>query len=156
MKYRKLGDTDIEVSTVALCCWGFAGGSMWGDTAEKDSIDTIHAAMDAGITLLDSAEVYGDGLSEQIVGKALKGRRDRAIVATKVSPTHFDPVELRKACERSLSYLGTDYVDLYQLHWPTRESGVTHDVQVQELEKLKQEGKIRQWGVCNFGPFDLD
>ena len=152
MKYRKLGG--IDVSTIALGCWGFAGGSMWGETEEKESIATIHAAMGAGINLLDTAEGYGDGLSEEIVGKALKGRRDGAVVATKVGPAGFRPADLRAACERSLARLATDYVDLYQLHWPDRQ-GIPMAEVVGELERLASEGKIRLWGVCNFGVPDL-
>jgi aryl-alcohol dehydrogenase-like predicted oxidoreductase len=127
---------------------------MWGETEEKESIATIHAALDGGINLLDTAEGYGDGLSEEIVGKALRGRRDQAIVATKVGPNHYKPKDLRRSCEVSLNRLQTDRIDLYQLHWPDRVGIPVADV-LEVLESLRGAGKIREWGVCNFGVPEL-
>ena len=153
MRYRKLGTTDIEISTIALGCWAIAGGYNWGQQDQKDSIDTIRAALDVGINMFDTAEMYNDGISEEILGKALSGQRDSVLIASKVWPDNLRDAKLIAACERSLKRLGTDYIDLYQLHWPN------WDVPLEEsygaLDKLKQDGKIRFIGVSNFGVRDL-
>ena len=85
MEYRKLGAADIEISTLALGCWPFAGGVVWGDQDDDLSIATVHAALDAGINFFDTAEGYEHGHSERVLGRALEGRRDEAVIATKVS-----------------------------------------------------------------------
>ena len=153
MEYRKLGNTDMKVSVLALGCWPFAGGSTWGHQDDNDSIAAVHAALEAGINFFDTAEAYGEGRSESVLGQGLAGRRNEAIVATKVFANHLAPDEVIAACERSLRHLGTDYIDLYQIHWPN------HDVPLEEtvgaLEKLKQQGKVRAIGVSNFGVGDL-
>ena len=153
MKYRTLGDSGIKVSQIALGCWPFAGGSYWGDQDDRASIDTVHAALDAGINLFDSAEGYEDGESERVLGRALKGRRGEALIATKVSTENLRPADVITACERSLSNLGTDHIDLYQIHWPN------HDVPIEDtaaaLQRLKEQGKIRAIGVSNFAVRDL-
>ena len=91
MEYRKLGRSGIDVSILSLGCWALAGGSGWGDQDEGEAIATIHAALDQGINFLDTAEGYAGGYSEEIVGKALVGRRDEAVLATKISPNHAEP-----------------------------------------------------------------
>jgi len=153
MQYRTLGNTGLEVSTVGFGCWAIIGGFNWGDQDEKDSVEALRAAYDAGVTFFDSAEGYGEGVSEQLVAKGLADVRDDVLIASKVSADHFTPDELRAACERSLGFLETDRIDLYQLHWPN------HDIPVAEtlglLDELKQEGKIRAYGVSNFGPQDM-
>jgi len=153
MQYRTLAKTDIEVSTICFGCWGIIGGFNWGPQDERDSIEALRAAYDAGVNFFDSAEAYGDGDSEQLIAKGLSDVRDDIVIATKISGSHFRPDELRAACERSLTNLATDRIDLYQLHWPN------HDTPVEEtlglLEALKEEGKIRAYGVSNFGPLDL-
>jgi len=153
MEYRRLGHSDLEVSTIGFGCWGISGGSMWGDQDESDSIHALHAAVDSGITFFDTAEGYGGGYSEQVVGRAFRDRRDRVLIATKVSPGHLAPADLRASCEASLERLKTDYVDLYQIHWP--EPPGDADAVAETLEKLRTEGKIRFVGVSNFGPVDL-
>ncbi len=153
MEYRTLGQTDIQVSAIALGCWAFAGDETWGPQEDDDSIATVHAALDLGISFFDTAEGYGAGRSEEALGRALQGRREEAIIATKVSPNHLDAKELVRACERSLKYLGTDYIDLYQVHWPSRT--VQLDETLAAMEKLRDAGKIRAIGVCNFGPGDM-
>ena len=153
MKYRKLGTTDIEVSVVAMGCWAIAGDQTWGPQDEADSIATIHAALDVGINFFDTAEVYGDGYSEQVVGKALKSRRAEAIIASKVTSSRLRPADLRQACDESLRRLQTDYIDLYQIHWPNWDLPISEPMG--ELQKLEEEGKIRAIGVCNFGPRDF-
>ena len=153
MKRQKLGTSDIEVSPMALGCWALAGGSGWGDQDEGEAIATIHAALDQGINFLDTAEAYGGGYSEEIVGKALVGRRDEAVLATKISPNHAEPSVLRDYFEASLRRLQTDYVDHYIVHWPIASDWVADSFAV--LADLKKEGKIRSIGVSNYGPQQL-
>ncbi len=153
MEYRKLGRTNIHVSVLALGCWPFAGGKYWGDQDDNASIATVHAALDAGINFFDTAEGYEDGHSERVLGRALVGRRDQAIIATKVSPNHLRPDELLTACENSLQALQTDYIDLYQIHWPNHDVPLTDTVGA--LQQLKAQGKIRAIGVSNFAGQDL-
>lgn len=153
VEYRTLGRTDIRVSEIALGCWPFAGGAYWGDQDDAQSIATVHAALDAGITFFDTAEGYEDGESERVLGRALAGRRSEAVIATKVSRGNLLPGDVALACDRSLRHLGTDYIDLYQIHWPN------HDVPLADtvgaLERLKEQGKVRAIGVSNFAVGDL-
>jgi len=153
VQYTQLGTTGIEVSSVALGCWGLIGGLTWGPQDESTSLATVHAALDAGITFFDTAEGYGDGYSEQLVGRALAGVRQRVVIATKVSANHLTTAALREACDRSLRNLGTDYIDLYQVHWPSRT--VPFAETWSALESLQDEGKVRFIGVSNFGVGDL-
>lgn len=153
MKYRKLGKTDIKVSTVSFGCWAIVGGFNWGHQEKKDSLNALAAAYDSGVNFFDTAESYGDGYSEQLIAKALGKKRDKIIIASKASPTNFTKEKLRQACERSLKNLCTDYMDLYQLHWPNWDLPVQEPLET--LKQLKQEGKIRAYGVSNFGPKDL-
>jgi len=153
MKTCKLGQTDITVSVVALGCWAFAGGRVWGPQDEAESIATVRAALDAGVNFFDTAEGYGDGASEAVLGRALAGRRHEAVIATKVSRSHLSGDEVREACERSLRRLQTDTIDLYQVHWPSRT--VPLDETMEALEKLREQGKVRAVGVCNSGVGDL-
>jgi myo-inositol catabolism protein IolS len=153
MKYRKLGNTDMEVSVVALGCWAFAGGPTWGDQDEGDTIATIKAALDAGINFFDTAEAYGSGYSEEILGKTLEGQRQKVIIASKPSTSNMSKEGIIAACEASLKRLKTDYIDLYQLHWPSRE--IPLEESMEAMERLKEQGKVRGIGVCNFGEKDL-
>jgi myo-inositol catabolism protein IolS len=116
MEYTTLGSSDIRVSAVGFGCWGVAGG---GHAAKPRP-----GGLDSGITFFDTAEAYGDGYSEEVVGKALVGRRSRAVVATKASPNHFGANGIVSACENSLRRLRTHYIDLYQLHWPNHEQPI--------------------------------
>jgi myo-inositol catabolism protein IolS len=153
VQFRKLAKTDLNVSAVCFGCWGIIGGFNWGPQDERDSVAALRAAFDAGINFYDTAEAYGGGSSEQLLGRALGDVRDRIVIATKVSPNHFAPADMRAACEHSLRNLNTDVIDLYQLHWPN------HDIPLAEtfdaLESLKAAGRIRAYGVSNFGPRDL-
>jgi aryl-alcohol dehydrogenase-like predicted oxidoreductase len=153
MERRKLGRSGIDVSAMALGCWPFAGGAVWGDQDDAASIATVHAALDAGINFFDTAEGYEAGRSEEVLGRALAGRRDRAVIATKVSPNHLAPADLVASCEQSLRTLGTDYVDLYMIHWPSRDVPLAETVGA--LERLQRQGKVRAIGVSNFGVGDL-
>lgn len=144
----------LTLPALGMGCWSFAGGQYWGNQPREDSIRTVRAALDAGVTLFDTSENYADDHhSEEVLGEALTGRRDEAIVATKVSTKHLRRDDLIEACEASLRRLGTDRIDLYQIHWPN------HDVALEETSEaighLLDAGKIRTFGVCNFGPIDL-
>jgi len=154
MRYRRLGRTDLEVSAIAVGCWALADPHIWGPQLESDSIAAICASMDVGVNLIDTAEGYGHGYSEEIVGKALKGRRDRAVICTKVSPEHHRQENLVRACEGSLRRLGTDYIDLYLLQWPNHTIGFEEPAKA--IERLKEQGKVRHVGVSNFASRDLD
>lgn len=154
MEYRILGKSDLRVSAVAMGCWAIAGDWTWGAQDEEDAIESIHTALDDGINFFDTAEGYGQqGESESLLGKALGARRDSALIATKVSQSHLAPEQLRTACEASLKRLGTDRIDLYQVHWPSRSIPLSETLGA--LNRLKEEGKIRAIGVSNFGVGDM-
>ena len=153
MEYTKLGNANVTVSVVALGGWGLASDATWGRQEEADSAATIRAALDAGVNFFDTAEGYGDGESERILGRALAGRRDEAVIATKVRSRNQAPDDVRKACEGSLRRLQTDYIDLYQVHWPSRT--VSIDDTIDTMYKLREEGKIRAVGGCNLGKRDF-
>jgi len=143
----------LPISPLALGTWALAGDKFWGPQAEADSIATIHAALDAGVTLIDTAPAYGDGLSEQAVGKALRDPRDRALIATKISEADMTPEKAVASCEASLRRLQTDCIDLLQIHWLG--TGEHLEDVIATMEKLRDAGKVRTLGVCNFGPQSL-
>jgi aryl-alcohol dehydrogenase-like predicted oxidoreductase len=153
MKRKKLGKQGPEISVIGFGAWE-AGGEHYGpNPAEEEVIEAIHTGLDAGMDWIDTAEVYGMGESERIVGKALAGRRDDVFVATKVAPkpagTGFAPDEIRRACQQSLERLQTDRIDLYQLHWP--DSGRVPLTETWEaMASLVEEGLVRFIGVSNF------
>lgn len=153
MEYRQLGKTDMQVSVMALGCWPFAGGAVWGEQDDAVSVATVHAALDAGINFFDTAEGYEKGHSERVLGRGLLGRRAEAIIATKVSGAHLAKDDVIKACEQSLVNLQTDYIDLYQIHWPNWKVPLAETVAA--LQQLKEQGKIRAIGVSNFAVQDL-
>lgn len=153
MKYLTLGKTDVKISKVIMGCWGIGGGYTWGDADEKESIDTLKTALDYGVTTFDTAEFYSKGYSEEIVGKALEGQRQKAVITTKVWVDNMAGDKISEACENSLKRMKTDYIDLYQIHWPNRD--VPLEETLRAIEKLKQDGKIRAIGVCNYGVKDL-
>jgi len=153
MRTRRLGANGPEISVIGLGAWE-AGGDAWGaNPADDDVVRAFHAAFDAGITWVDTAEVYGKGESERLVGKALAGRRDDVVVASKVAPspegTGFRPEEVRTACDASLGRLDIDALDLYQLHWPD-ESGVPIEDTWGAMADLVAAGKTKAIGVSNF------
>ena len=176
MKFRSLGSSGMQASVVGLGAWVLGGGPVWGpDPDDSESIRTIQAALDLGINLIDTAPAYGFGRSERVVGKALAGRRDQAIVATKCGLwwedargsffAEFDgrrvyrslrPDTLQLELENSLRRLGTDYIDLYQTHWPSAPPDFTPIAETMAcLLKLKDQGKVRALGVCNVSPAEL-
>jgi aryl-alcohol dehydrogenase-like predicted oxidoreductase len=151
MRYRPFGRTGLQVSELV-----FGGGWVGGILIHKEPatrIAAIERALDAGINWIDTAEVYGDGVSESLVGRAIAGRRDEAVVASKVAPrpegTGFRPEQIVAACDASLGRLGTDRIDLYQLHWPD-ESGVPVEESWGAMAGLQDAGKVRWVGVSNF------
>ena len=153
MQYTTLPRTDLEVSRVTMGCWALSGDMTWGPQDQAEGIEGIHAALDAGINFFDTAELYGRGESEKLLGKALRGIRDRAVIASKFSPENASAGEVVAACERSLASLETDRIDLYQVHWPSRE--VPWEETWRAMEDLRDAGKIRYLAVSNFGVGDM-
>ena len=158
MKHLTLKHSGIELSRVVCGCWQ-AGKDLWVDIRDDESIAAMRAAFDAGITAFDTAEDYGDGHSERILGQALRHWRDQIVIATKVSWHHLRRDQIIQACERSLRNLGTDRIDLYQIHWPAGTFG-SEQVPLAEsmgaLLDLKAQGKIRAIGVSNFDLAQLE
>jgi methylglyoxal reductase len=174
MKQRELGASGLRASVVGLGTFAM-GGWFWGGTDERKAIEAIQASIDLGVNLIDTAPIYGFGLAESIVGKAIQGRRERVLLATKVGLrwntergeffTHADdqgprgepsryrvhkylgPEGIAYEVEESLRRLGTDVIDLYQTHW--QEATTPIEVTMEALLKLKQQGKIRAIGVSN-------
>ena len=158
MQLRSLGQSGIRISPIIMGTWQ-AGKDMWVGIDDNQTKTAIRAAYDAGITTFDTAEVYGDGHSERILGEAVSDFRDRIILATKVFANHLKADQVIKACHRSLHNLGTDVIDLYQIHWPAG-SFKTPKVPIGEtmeaLNSLKAEGKIKAIGVSNFSRRQLE
>jgi aryl-alcohol dehydrogenase-like predicted oxidoreductase len=171
MEYKTLGKSDIRVSELAFGAWAI-GGWLWGGADSKDAITAIETAVDHGMTTIDTAAVYGFGLSEELVGKAVKGKRDKVQILTKFGLTwsekngefHFaskdnngkdisiykysSKEKVISDCDRSLKQLGTDYIDLYQIHWADPTTPVSETMEA--LEILITRGKIRGGAVCNY------
>lgn len=156
MEYRKIGKTDMEASVVSLGGWAIATDKTWGRQEEADSIATIHTALDLGINYFDTAEGYGYGMSEVILGKALAGLRQQVLIITKIEvDLEYTPRdEVIRRCEASLRRLKTDYIDIYRIHWPSRITPL--DDTVAAIERLIQQGKVRHLGLANFGARDID
>lgn len=153
MEYRQLGKSDLKVSAIAFGAWQIGDPAYWTSDTQSDQERAVFAAIDAGVNLIDTAEMYGAGESESALGRALGPRRDAVLIASKVLPENCAPEKLRKSCEASLARLRTDRIDLYQIHWPFRD--VPFEAAYGELARLREEGKIREIGVSNFGPQDL-
>ncbi len=177
MQTRQLGTSDLHIHPVVLGAWAI-GGSMWGGQDEQRSVDAIIASIDAGVNLIDTAPVYGLGKSEELVGRAIRGRRDKVLIATKCGliwdrpegtlrftmvdvdesrrPIHYDmsPPAVRRGIEDSLRRLGTDVIDLLQIHWP--DPAIPTDQMFEEMLRLRQEGKVRWLGVSNFTRPELE
>jgi myo-inositol catabolism protein IolS len=152
MELRRLGRTNIDISPIVMGTWQ-TGKQMWVGIEDRESERAIRAALHAGITTFDTAEVYGNGHSEAVLGRALGEDRSRVVIASKVFSNHLEYPQVIAACERSLKHLGTDYIDLYQIHWPPGSFGgspVPLDEPLRALEELKKQGKIRALGVSNF------
>lgn len=158
MELLTLGKSDIRISPVIMGTWQ-AGKDMWSGIEDRETVRAIKTAVDAGITTFDTAEAYGNGHSERIVGEALKSARGRVVIATKVFPNHYQYDQVLNACHKSLINLDTDYIDLYQLHWPSG-SFKTKQVPIEDtmkaMNKLKDQGKIRSIGVSNFSAKEIE
>ncbi|MEX2460460.1 MAG: aldo/keto reductase [Paenibacillaceae bacterium] len=167
MKYRKLGKNGPEISEIGFGSWAIGGGwsSGWGDQDDQISSESVRAALDAGVTFYDTAAVYGLGHSEVVIGQALKGDRNKVILATKCGLVWdengktskngtFDSI-IREA-EASLRRLGTDYIDLYQMHWPDTDMNASAEETMRAMDKLVQEGKVRYVGVSNYNIAQLE
>jgi aryl-alcohol dehydrogenase-like predicted oxidoreductase len=160
---RVLGRSGIEVSALGMGCWAIGGpfwdGEIplgWGEVDDQESIRAIHAALDRGVDFFDTANVYGAGHSERVLGRAIASRRAQVVIATKfnsvfdettrqVTGSDASPEGIRQACDESLRRLNTDYIDLYQFHdngYPAEKAAPVRDT----LEKLVEEGKIRAYG----------
>lgn len=172
MEYRKLGNSELEVSAITFGAWA-AGGWMWGSTDRKEAVEAIKASHDVGVTSIDTAPIYGQGTSEEIVGEAIKGfSRDKVQILTKFGmrwdlekgdfamnsyDNNGNAIEVYKyagkdsiiyECEQSLKRLGTDYIDLYQIHWPDSTTPIYETFEA--VSKLIEQGKVRFAGVCNY------
>lgn len=172
MEYRKLGESNLEVSVITFGSWA-AGGWMWGGTERTESVRAIQASYDEGVTSIDTAPIYGQGLSEEIVGEAIKGiSRDKIQILTKYGmrwdlkkgdfafkSKNNDGQEIDvykysgkdsiiKECEDSLKRLGTDYIDLYQIHWPDVTTPIEETMEA--IQDLIAQGKVLHAGVCNY------
>jgi Predicted oxidoreductases (related to aryl-alcohol dehydrogenases) len=150
-----LGSSALRVSVVSLGTWVF-GGDNWGNVDDNESIASIQKGIELGINCIDTAPVYGDGHAEKIVGKAIKGNRDKVFIATKCGlrkkeggfAHDLSPSGIRKELEDSLLRLGIDYIDLYQCHWPDPKTSI--EATLEEMLKMQSEGKINHIGVSNF------
>ncbi len=151
---RQIPGIDLPVSRVALGCMSIVASETYGGVGEEQAIQTVRSAIDNGITLLDTAPAYGNGESEQLVGKAIKGQRDQIILATKASGKTLSAEEIVSDCEVSLRRLQTDVIDLYQIHWNRRL--VPAEETMKAMDSLVSSGKVRAIGVCNYGPKDLN
>lgn len=169
MELRTIGKSEIQATKLCHGAWAIGGGAYWGDSDERESISAIHASIDAGITFIDTAPAYGYGLSEEVVGKAVHGMRDKVVISTKcglwwhgTEGSYFlsrdgkdmyrslQPATIRKEIEYSLRRLNTDYIDLYITHWQEPGERATPISETMGcLEDLKKEGKIRAIGASN-------
>jgi aryl-alcohol dehydrogenase-like predicted oxidoreductase len=162
MAARRLGRSNLDVSPLGLGCWAIGGPTQyrgrhfgWGEIDEAEAVRAIHVALDAGVTLFDTADIYGTGHSERILGQALGRRRDQVLVATKFGLTFEEytgimtgrdasPSYIQRACEASLRRLSTDYIDLYQFHLGDHDPSIVAPV-YETLDQLVTEGKIRYY-----------
>lgn len=161
MEYTTLKNSDLHVSRI--CMGGCPmGGYGWGNVQESELINAVHAALENGINIFDTADTYGLGQSERILGKALGNRRKDVVIADKFGvragngPTRFDnsPKYIRETLELSLKNLGTEYIDLYQVHY--RDNVTPLSVVIETLDELKKEGKIRYYGLSNIHKNDYE
>lgn len=147
MEQRELGKTGEKVPTIGMGTWKMANTSTKGEWSAQ--VAALQRGIELGMTLIDTAESYGDGKAERLVGEAIQGRRENIFLATKVSPSHLRYDDVLEACDRSLQRLGTKQVDLYQVHWPN--SAIPVGETMKAMEVLVREGKVRYIGVSNFG-----
>jgi len=170
MPSRPCGRSGLSLPALGLGTWAFGGGSYWGPQDQPDVDAVVGRALELGMNYFDTAEIYNAGASETSLGRALRGRREQALIGSKVSPSNAAPEVLRAHCEASLRRLGTDHLDLYMMHWPINSSSVRHFTEDEQvirqppstaeafltLAALQREGKIRHIGVSNFGVRQLE
>jgi len=154
MQTITLPGTSLEVSRLAFGCWGIITDFHWGERHAAESVAAMNTAFDAGVTFFDTAEVYANGDSEKLVGETFASRRDKIVLASKVAPDSMTPAGVVEACERSLTRLQTDYLDLYQTHWTDPETPAAETWGA--MLKLQEQGKVRHIGVCNMGLGDMN
>ena len=158
MRYHYLGNSGLKISPIIMGTFQ-AGKEKWVGIDDSQTCQAIRAAFDVGVTTFDSAEAYGKGHSERILGAALSDVRDQVILATKVSPNRLGYDQVLNACHGSLNRLQTDYIDLYQIHWPSGSFGgrvVPIEETMAAMVKLKEQGKIRAIGVSNFSQTQVE
>jgi aryl-alcohol dehydrogenase-like predicted oxidoreductase len=166
MQTRQLGASDMRITTVGFGAWAIGGGDWafsWGAQDDNESIAAIHRALDRGVNWIDTAAVYGLGHSEEIVGRAVKGRAEKPYIFTKCARRwdesrkiykSIKAASVREECENSLRRLGVDVIDLYQIHWPEPDEDVEEGWET--MARLKEEGKVRHIGVSNFNVSQLE
>lgn len=160
MRYKKLERAGVNISSLAAGSWAI-GGEGWGDVNTEDSIAAIHKMFELGVNMIDTAPAYGSGHSEEVVGQALKGYRDKVYVSTKFGlDPRMDWSEngtydfVMEECENSLRRLSIDYIDFYFMHWPDPKTPISETMRA--LEVLKQQGKIKYIGVSNFSKGQIE
>lgn len=157
---RQLGNSDVKVTPIIFGAWAI-GGLLWGGVDDQNAMEALRASIDHGVTTIDTAPAYGFGHSEELVGRAIKGRRENLVIATKCGnrwtepPVNNDqiyrdskPESIVWECEQSLKRLGVDVIDIYQIHRPDVETPIEDSMRA--MEKLRQQGKIKAIGVSNF------
>ena len=163
MRYKRFGNTDMNVSVLTIGTW-VAGCAEWGEVDRSECIRAIHAMMDNGVNMIDTAPCYNAGESERVVGEALKGRRDKIFLVTKTG-VYSTPdgaakdgrrESVLRLCDTSLRNLQTDYIDLMLIHWPDTQYNAPIEETMTALEDLKKMGKIRHIGVSNFSQAEIE
>ena len=156
---RQLGRSNLQFSLLTFGCWQ-AGGSGWNDINDDDSLQAMRAAYESGITSFDTAEAYGDGHSEMILGRFIaQVGRDNLVIATKVGAGNLAPQKVKEACDKSLRHLGVEHIDLYQIHWPSGTWGgdkVPLGETMAALVELQSSGKVGALGVSNFNAAQIE
>ncbi len=148
MEFRDLGKTGKQIPVVGMGTWEIGGGMMNNASRDEEAVEALILGLELGMTLVDTAEMYGAGHSEEVVSRALDGRRERVFVASKVSPSHFAYDDVLRSAKRSLERLKIKEMDLYQLHWPNPRVPIEETMRA--MEKLVRDGIIRHIGVSNF------
>jgi diketogulonate reductase-like aldo/keto reductase len=148
MQFRPLGRTHESIPVVGLGTWGIGGEMSPDPSRDETGIQALRLGLDLDMKFIDTAEMYAAGHSEEVVARALEGRRDRVFVASKVSPRHFAYDDVLAAAKRSLKRLGLKQMDLYQLHWPSSKIPISETMRA--MEKLVKDGLTRYIGVSNF------
>lgn len=154
MIYKKLGKTDTKVPAIGQGSMGVGGRFEVDTTYDDEQINALRLGIGNDMTLLDTAEIYGGGHSEELIGRAIYGIRDKVFIATKFSPEHSEYDDVISSCEGSLRRLGISCIDLYQIHWPNPEVDISETMRA--LEHLADQGKIRYIGASNFSLSQLE